>query len=97
MEQAILSQYRRLPGFHSEFVGLEVMGSHIDSIGFEDILNGEPPFPWPKKRAARGAFWTAWGVENACSWLGIVQPMFVHPPDLLPLALFRPSGCDDGP
>jgi hypothetical protein len=40
MEQAILSQYRRLPGFHSEFVGLEVMGMHNEQIGFEDVLNG---------------------------------------------------------
>jgi hypothetical protein len=40
MEQAILSQYRRLPGFHSEFVGLEVMGMQNEQIGFEDVLNG---------------------------------------------------------
>uniref|UniRef100_A0A6U4IW33 Proteasome maturation protein n=2 Tax=Hemiselmis andersenii TaxID=464988 RepID=A0A6U4IW33_HEMAN len=39
MEQAMLSQYRRLPGFHSEFVGLEVLGNKADTIGFEDILN----------------------------------------------------------
>jgi hypothetical protein len=44
MEQAILSQYRRLPGFHSEFVGLEVMGMQNDQIGFEDFLNGEKSF-----------------------------------------------------
>jgi len=37
----MLSSYHRLPGFHSEFVGLEVMGGHMDQIGFEDILNGE--------------------------------------------------------
>ena len=41
MEQTILSQYRRLPGFHSEFLGLEVMGMANETIGFEDILNGE--------------------------------------------------------
>jgi hypothetical protein len=40
MENTILSQYRRLPGFHSEFVGLEVMDSSSDRIGFEDVLNG---------------------------------------------------------
>ena len=40
MEQTILSQYRRLPGFHSEFVGLEVMGMSNERIGFEDVLNG---------------------------------------------------------
>lgn len=46
MEQAMLSQYRRLPGFHSEFVGLEVMGGHMDQIGFEDILNGGESSPF---------------------------------------------------
>ena len=40
MEQTILSQYRRLPGFHSEFLGLEVMDMANDRIGFEDFLNG---------------------------------------------------------
>ena len=41
MEQTILSQYRRLPGFHSEFLGLEVMDMANDRIGFEDVLNGK--------------------------------------------------------
>ena len=41
MEQTILSQYRRLPGFHSEFLGLEVMDMSNERIGFEDFLNGE--------------------------------------------------------
>jgi proteasome maturation protein len=40
MEQTILSQYRRLPGFHSEFMGLEVMNSSMTNVGVEDILNG---------------------------------------------------------
>ena len=40
MENTILSQYRRLPGFHSEFLGLEVMDTSNERIGFEDFLNG---------------------------------------------------------
>ncbi len=40
MEQTILSQYRRLPGFHSEFMGLEIMNESMTSVGVEDILNG---------------------------------------------------------
>jgi hypothetical protein len=54
MEQTILSQYRRLPGFHSEFMGLEIMNESMTSVGVEDILNGawasaafpfRPPLP----------------------------------------------------
>lgn len=37
--QTILSQYRRLPGFHSEFVGLETMNESMTQIGVEDFLN----------------------------------------------------------
>ena len=40
MEQTILSQYRRLPGFHSEFMGLEIMNESMTTVGVEDILNG---------------------------------------------------------
>jgi hypothetical protein len=40
MENAILSQYRRLPGFHSEMVGLGIMNQEDDVVGVEDILNG---------------------------------------------------------
>ena len=40
MEQTILSQYRRLPGFHSEFMGLEIMNETMTTVGVEDILNG---------------------------------------------------------
>lgn len=39
--QTILSQYRRLPGFHSEFVGLETMNESMTQIGVEDFLNGD--------------------------------------------------------
>lgn len=39
MEQTILSQYRRLPGFHSEFMGLEVMNDSLSSVGVQDFLN----------------------------------------------------------
>ena len=39
--QTILSQYRRLPGFHSEFVGLEIMNESMTQIGVEDFLNGD--------------------------------------------------------
>jgi hypothetical protein len=40
MEQTILSQYRRLPGFHSEFMGLEIMNDAMTTVGVEDFLNG---------------------------------------------------------
>jgi len=40
MEQTILSQYRRLPGFHSEFMGLEIMNDTMTMVGVEDFLNG---------------------------------------------------------
>ena len=40
MEQTILSQYRRLPGFHSEFMGLEIMQDSMTRVGVEDVLNG---------------------------------------------------------
>jgi hypothetical protein len=40
MEQTILSQYRRLPGFHSEFMGLEIMSDAMTTVGVEDFLNG---------------------------------------------------------
>jgi len=49
MEQTILSQYRRLPGFHSEFLGLEIMNESMSVIGVEDILNGALPAPPPWK------------------------------------------------
>ena len=39
MEQTILSQYRRLPGFHSEFMGLEIMQDNMTHVGVQDILN----------------------------------------------------------
>ena len=39
MEQTILSQYRRLPGFHSEFMGLEIMQDNMTHVGVHDILN----------------------------------------------------------
>ncbi|EKX32647.1 hypothetical protein GUITHDRAFT_156264 [Guillardia theta CCMP2712] len=39
MENTILAQYRRMPGFHSEFVGLDTMQDGIQNVGFEDILN----------------------------------------------------------
>jgi hypothetical protein len=39
MEQTILSQYRRLPGFHSEFTGLEIMQDSMSNVGVQDILN----------------------------------------------------------
>lgn len=41
MEQTILSQYRRLPGFHSEFMGLEIMQDSMSKVGVEDVLNGK--------------------------------------------------------
>lgn len=43
LETAILSQYQRLPGFHSEFVGLDILRRNDETIGFEDILNGSLP------------------------------------------------------
>ena len=52
MEQTILSQYRRLPGFHSEFLGLEIMNESMSVIGVEDILNGALPEP-PRWRAQK--------------------------------------------
>ena len=42
METAILSQYRRMPGFHSELMGLGVMNEEDGMVGVEDILNGTP-------------------------------------------------------
>ena len=44
MEQTILSQYRRLPGFHSEFMGLEIMQDNMTHVGVHDILN-DPTHP----------------------------------------------------
>jgi proteasome maturation protein len=39
MEKEILSQFKRLPGLHSSFVGLETMLGTGEDIDFEDFLN----------------------------------------------------------
>jgi len=39
MEQQILTQFQRLPGLHSEFVGLETLMGDDEDIQFEDFLN----------------------------------------------------------
>eukprot|EP00296_Roombia_truncata_P008439 JP446923.1.p1 GENE.JP446923.1~~JP446923.1.p1 ORF type:complete len:104 (-),score=21.83 JP446923.1:335-646(-) len=50
MEATILSQYQRLPGLHSEFLGLDVVTGADEDFGFEDVLNNprdsvRPPQP----------------------------------------------------
>jgi len=39
MEQQILTQFQRLPGLHSEFVGLETLLGTDEDIQFEDYLD----------------------------------------------------------
>eukprot|EP00003_Mantamonas_plastica_P003231 TRINITY_DN1257_c0_g1_i1.p1 TRINITY_DN1257_c0_g1~~TRINITY_DN1257_c0_g1_i1.p1 ORF type:complete len:120 (-),score=15.03 TRINITY_DN1257_c0_g1_i1:50-409(-) len=40
MEQYMVSQVQRLPGFKSEFVGLEILLGKNNDIDFEDYLGG---------------------------------------------------------
>jgi len=44
MEQAILSEFQRLPTLHSDYVGLETMLGIDEDIGFEDFLT-DPTSP----------------------------------------------------
>jgi len=44
MEQAILSEFQRLPSLHSDFTGLETMLGIDEDIGFEDFLS-DPTSP----------------------------------------------------
>src|SRR5688572_23446763 len=41
MEKTILSQFRRLPGLPSEFVGLETILGEDETIDFDDYLQGK--------------------------------------------------------
>ena len=47
MEQAILSEFQRLPTLHSDFIGLETMLGIDEEIGFEDFLTGAAFYPHP--------------------------------------------------
>merc|ERR1719223_976411 len=38
-EKAILTQFQRLPGLKSEFVGLDTLMGRDDTMGFEDFLS----------------------------------------------------------
>lgn len=40
MDRAILAQFQRLPGMHSNFSGLDTLLGRDEEIGFEDYLNG---------------------------------------------------------
>jgi len=40
MDRAVLSQFKRLPGMRSSFVGLDTMLGRDEEIGFEDYLEG---------------------------------------------------------
>lgn len=42
MDEAILSQYQRLPGLRSEFCGLDTLLNRDDEFTFEDYLSGIP-------------------------------------------------------
>mmetsp|Transcript_2404 Transcript_2404/g.5186 ORF Transcript_2404/g.5186 Transcript_2404/m.5186 type:complete len:127 (+) Transcript_2404:67-447(+) len=45
MDRAILAQFQRLPGMHSNFSGLDTLLGRDEDIGFEDYLNDPKDMP----------------------------------------------------